>query len=245
MALARTYAIALAGVEGHVVEIEADIENGLVALLLVGLPDTALREARDRIRSAIINSRQSWPPRRVTVGLSPASLPKRGSGFDVAIAVAILSADGAVPKDRLAGTVFTGELGLDGRLRPVPGVLPSVAGAAAAGFSRAVVPPENAAEALLVPGMEVVSAASLGALIGWLRGEQAQADGDPVQVLDSGAGLTPAPAGAASADARDLADVVGQPVARRAAEICAAGGHHMLLLGPPGVCKTMLGFRSV
>jgi magnesium chelatase family protein len=243
MALARTYAMALAGVEGHVVEIEADIENGLVALLLVGLPDTALREARDRIRSAIINSRQSWPLRRVTVGLSPASLPKRGSGFDVAIAVAILSADGAVPKDRLVGTVFTGELGLDGRLRPVPGVLPSVAGAAAAGFSRVVVPPENAAEALLVPGMEVVSAASLGALIGWLRGEPAQADGDPVQVLDSGAGLTPAPAGAASADALDLADVVGQPVARRAAEICAAGGHHMLLLGPPGVGKTMLAER--
>jgi magnesium chelatase family protein len=243
MALARTYAMALAGVEGHVVEIEADIENGLVALLLVGLPDTALREARDRIRSAIINSRQSWPLRRVTVGLSPASLPKRGSGFDVAIAVAILSADGAVPKDRLAGTVFTGELGLDGRLRQVPGVLPSVAGAAAAGFSRAVVPPENAAEALLVPGMKVVSAASLGALIDWLRGEPAQADGDPVQVLDSGAGLTPAAAGAASADARDLAEVVGQPVARRAAEICAAGGHHMLLLGPPGVGKTMLAER--
>ena len=102
MALARTYAMALAGVQGHVVEIEADIANGLVALLLVGLPDTALREARDRIRSAIVNSRQSWPLRRVTVGLSPASLPKRGSGFDVAIAVAILSADGAIPKDRLA-----------------------------------------------------------------------------------------------------------------------------------------------
>ena len=124
MALARSYAIALAGVRGHVVEIEADIENGLVALLLVGLPDTALREARDRIRSAIVNSRQAWPQRRITVGLSPASLPKRGSSFDVAIAVAILSADGVVPKEGLAGTVFLGELGLDGRIRAVPGVLP-------------------------------------------------------------------------------------------------------------------------
>src|SRR5580693_801418 len=104
MALARTYSMALAGVRGHVVEVEADIENGLVALLLVGLPDTALREARDRIRSAIINSHHAWPQRRITVGLSPASLPKRGSGFDAAIAVAILSADGSVPKDRLAGS---------------------------------------------------------------------------------------------------------------------------------------------
>ena len=114
MALARTYAIALAGVQGHVVEIEADIENGLVALLLVGLPDTALREARDRIRSAILNSGQDWPMRRITIGLSPASLPKRGSAFDVAIAVAILTADGRLPKDGLAGTVFLGELGLEG-----------------------------------------------------------------------------------------------------------------------------------
>ena len=120
-------------------------------------------------RSAIVNSRHTWPQRRITVGLSPASLPKRGSGFDVAIAVAILSADGSVSKERLAGTVFLGELGLDGRLRPVPGVLPCTAAAAAAGFERAVVPVENAAEATLVPGMQVIAAPSLGAVIDWLR----------------------------------------------------------------------------
>ncbi len=117
MALARTHAMSLVGVQGHPVEIEADIENGLVALLLVGLPDTALREARDRIRAAIVNSGETWPQRRITVGLSPASLPKRGSGFDVGIAVAILAAAGAVPAERLAGMVFLGELGLDGRVR--------------------------------------------------------------------------------------------------------------------------------
>src|SRR5215469_7041336 len=156
MALARTYSMALAGVCGHVVEIEADIENGLVALLLVGLPDTALREARDRIRSAIVNSQRPWPQRRITVGLSPASLPKRGSGFDLGIAVAVLSADGVLPKVGLAGTVFLGELGLDGRIRPVPGILPCIAAAAAAGFGRAVVPPQNAAEAALVPAMQEI-----------------------------------------------------------------------------------------
>jgi magnesium chelatase family protein len=244
MALARTYAMALAGVQGHVVEIEADIENGLPALFLVGLPDTALREARNRIRAAIVNSGQAWPQRRLTVGLSPASLPKRGSGFDLGIAVSIVAADGVLPKHRLAGTVFLGELGLDGRLRRVPGVLPAVAGAAAAGFGRAVVPPDNAAEALLVPAMEVVSAPSLRALIGWLRGDDLGGSEGAVHVQDSGAGLTPPPgANSTRAGSLDLADVAGQPVARRAAEICAAGGHHMLLLGPPGTGKTMLAER--
>ena len=241
MALARTYAMALAGVQGHLVEIEADIENGLVALFLVGLPDTALREARDRIRAAIVNSRESWPQRRVTVGLSPASLPKRGSAFDLGIAVAILAADGAVGRERLGGTVFVGELGLDGRLRSVPGVLPSVAGAAAGGFGRVVVPPENVPEARLVPGMQVVSARSLAAVVCWLREEQDGGCGESVEVLEAGAGVAPLLTDEVSdRGPRDLTDVVGQPIARRAAEICAAGGHHMLLMGPPGVGKPML-----
>jgi magnesium chelatase family protein len=260
MALARTHAIALVGVQGHVVEIEADIENGLVALLLVGLPDTALREARDRIRSAIVNSKQSWPQRRITVGLSPASLPKRGSSFDVGIAVAILAAAGSARACAVADTVFLGELSLDGRLRPVPGVLPSVAAAAAAGFRRVVVPQENMPEAALVPDMRIVAPANLAALLAWLRRRRPAGEDPAVLVVDSGAGLTSASAPSASIEqraapgqpglsgpvtspARDLADVAGQPVARRAAEISAAGGHHLMLLGPPGVGKTLLAER--
>src|SRR6201993_1387811 len=127
MSLARTHSIALVGVEGHLVEIEADIENGLVGLMLGGLPAPALREARDRIRSAIVNSREKWPNRRITVGLSPASLPKRGSSFDLGIAVAIVAAAGAAPVAALGRAVFLGELGLDGRLHPVRGILPAVA----------------------------------------------------------------------------------------------------------------------
>jgi magnesium chelatase family protein len=247
MPLARTHSITLVGVQGHPVEIEADIENGLVALLLVGLPDTALREARDRIRAAVVNSRETWPQRRITVGLSPASLPKRGSSFDAGIAVAILGAAGAIPAVPLPDLMFLGELGLDGRLRPVRGVLPSVAAAAAAGFGTVVVPDANAAEASLVPGINVLAVASLSALLCWLR-QGCPADGVPGAAparaqpgrprLGRGqTGTIPPVPGL------DLSDVVGQPTARRAAEVCAAGGHHLLLLGPPGVGKTMLAER--
>ena len=236
MALARAYSVALVGVRGHLIEVEADIASGLPATIVVGLPDTALREARDRIRAAIVNSGQTWPNSKITVGLSPAALPKRGSGFDLAIAVAILAAAEAVPASALAGKMFLAELGLDGRLRPVPGVLPAVV-AAEAGVGTVVVAAQNVAEAALVPGVQVVGASTLLEVIIWLRGGPA-----PSLPAVPEPPRGPAPALAMSKKL-DLADVLGQAEARLAAEICAAGGHNLSLLGPPGAGKTMLAER--
>src|SRR5215470_4980836 len=259
MPVARTHSIALVGVEGHPVEIESDIENGLPGLLLVGLPDTALREARDRIRAAIINSGEQWPQRRITVGLSPASLPKRGSGFDLGIAISVLAAAGTVPGIAIEGVAFLGELGLDGQLRPVCGVLPAVAAAAGAGFRKVAVPKISALEATLVPEVTVLGASTLGALLAWLRGEREAGQEVTVRMSGEGAGVQPSipksqrgsgsigAVGLSSSPGEmgrpDLSEVLGQPAARRAAEICAAGGHHLSLLGPPGAGKTMLAER--
>ena len=250
MALARTYSVALVGVAGHVVEVEADIANGLPAMTLVGLPDTALREARDRIRAAIVNSGEQWPQRRITIGLSPASLPKRGSWFDLAIAVGVLTAAGAVPAAAARGVMCFGELGLDGRLRPVRGVLPAVAAAGRAGFGTVLVAAENAAEAGLVPGVRVIAAGSLTAAADWLRGTPGLHDGvAPAGEFDRSAaarGLDGALAGRGpgpDGGGPDLAEVLGQAMARMGLEICAAGGHHLSLLGPPGAGKTMLAER--
>jgi magnesium chelatase family protein len=236
MALARAYSVALVGVRGHLIEVEADIASGLPATIVVGLPDTALREARDRIRAAIVNSGQTWPNSKITVGLSPAALPKRGSGFDLAIAVAILAAAEAVPASALAGKMFLAELGLDGRLRPVPGVLPAVV-AAEAGVGTVVVAAQNVAEAALVPGVQVVGASTLLEVIIWLRGGPAPS---PPAAPEPPRGPVPA---LAMSKKLDLADVLGQAEARLAAEICAAGGHNLSLLGPPGAGKTMLAER--
>jgi magnesium chelatase family protein len=261
--LARTYSVALVGVTGHVIEIEADITNGLVGMILIGLPDTALREARDRIRAAIVNSGEEWPQRKITVGLSPASLPKRGSWFDLAIAIGLLTAAGTVPRAASDGVMFFGELGLDGRLRPVPGVLPAVAAAAPKGFDTVMVAEQNAPEAALVPGVRVIAVGSLAAAADWLCGTPGLRSGPSASEFKGGnrpggqardphdvAGCSSASGGfaaqTASADAvvaPDLADMLGQSMARRAAEICAAGGHHLSLLGPPGAGKTMLAER--
>ena len=237
MPLARTYSVALVGVEGHLVEVEADIADGLPATILVGLPDTALREARDRVRAAMVNSGQDWPRRKITIGLSPANLPKRGSGFDLAIAIALLAAADVVPLTAPMGMMFLAELGLDGRLRPVPGVLPAVVAAAAGCARTMVVAAENKAEAELVPGVRVVAAESLIQVMDWLRGGPF-----PLVEVRSRPPRPDAPGGARGREL-DMAEVLGQSQARMAAEICAAGGHNLSLLGPPGAGKTMLAER--
>jgi magnesium chelatase family protein len=235
MAVARTRSVALVGVTGRSVEVEADVGNGLAGIHLIGLPDTALSEARDRVRSAVVNSTYPWPDARIIVSLFPASLPKRGSQFDLAIAVAILGAAGVVPAEPVAEPFFLGELGLDGRIRPVRGVLPSVLGAAKHGDATVIVPAANAAEAALVPDVKVVPMATLRQLVEWLRKGE---DAPEPQVEESVETL------ATTTDpALDLADVVGQPIARRALEVCAAGGHNLWMLGPPGTGKTMLAER--
>jgi magnesium chelatase family protein len=233
----RAYTIALSGVQGHVVEIVAEVEPGAPGILLAGLPDSALRQTRDRIRAASINAGAGlhWPDRRITVGLSPASLPKPGSHSDLAIAAAIHAATGAIPAARLASTAFLGELGLDGAIRPVRGILPATSAAAAAGFNRVVVPVLNAPEAALVPGIEVVAAPSLEVLAGWLRGQAAPAGQPATRLLRHG---TPT-----AAPPWDMADIAGQAEARRAAEIAAAGGHALLLTGRAGSGAVLLAER--
>nr|WP_055507264.1 YifB family Mg chelatase-like AAA ATPase [Nonomuraea pusilla] len=235
MAVARTRSVALIGVSGRSVEVEADVGNGLAGIHLIGLPDAALSEARERVRSAMVNSRYPWPDARITISLFPASLPKRGSQFDLSIAVAILGASGVVPAERIAEPFFLGELGLDGRLRPVRGVLPAILGAAEQGDATVVVPAANAAEAALVPDVKVVPVADLRQLVEWLR--RGEAPPEPVPEA------APATTRVLDRPAVDLSDVVGQPVARRALEVSAAGGHNLWMLGPPGTGKTLLAER--
>ena len=235
MSVARTWAVALSGLDGALVEVEADLSAQTPEFRIIGLGDRALGEAVQRVHNACANSGLPLPRRRITVNLSPASLPKQGSSFDLAIAIAALATDGGLDLAAVESTVHLGELGLDGRLRPVAGVLPAVIAAARAGRRRIVVPAANLAEASLVEDVDVFGAASLA--------EVACRYGADIELPDAEAIPHPVPTPPAGPDAPDLADVIGQREAVHALVVAAAGGHHMLLSGPPGAGKTMLAQR--
>ncbi|WP_159773471.1 YifB family Mg chelatase-like AAA ATPase [Streptomyces sp. HM190] len=254
MGFARTCSVALVGVEGVVVEVQADLEPGVAAFTLVGLPDKSLTESKDRVRAAVVNSGAEWPQKKLTVGLSPASVPKAGSGFDMAVACAVLGASERIDPRVLSDIVMIGELGLDGRVRPVRGILPAVLAAAGAGYEQVVVPECSAAEASLVPGVSVLGVRTLRQLIAVLADEpvpdEEPDEGRPDPLLaglrmpGTGAATGMHTTGATQQDhGHDLADVVGQVAARTAVEVAAAGGHHLFLEGPPGAGKTMLAER--
>jgi magnesium chelatase family protein len=230
--LARVPTFAIEGVDAREVTVEVDVRQGLPAFTVVGLPDAAVREARERVRAALLNSGLEFPLQRITANLAPAWVRKAGASFDLALAAALLVASDQVPSDALRGLAVSGELSLGGELRPVRGALAIALGCRDAGIERVVMAPQSACEAALVDELEVCPVPSLAQLVDFLRGRWTPARPHPNRHAKAAAVAPP-----------DLADVGGQADARRALEIAAAGGHSLLMVGPPGAGKTMLARR--
>jgi magnesium chelatase family protein len=235
--LASVRSAALVGVDGQLVTVEVHVSSGLPAYQIVGLPDAAVRESRERVRAAVLSSELEWPRTRVTVNLAPGGVRKSGAGFELAVALGALAAEDHLPAGVLDGLGVLGELGLDGSVRAVPGALVLVDALRAGGVHTVVVPDANATEAALVEGVHVRPARFLGELLQCLKGEAAW------PAISAAATADDDPDGGADDEPLDLADVRGLPTARRALEVSAAGSHHVLLAGPPGVGKTMLARR--
>lgn len=223
----RLQSYALQGVQAVAVAVEVQVSKGLPGFELVGLPDTAVRESRERVRAALVSGGWQYPARRITVNLAPACLRKAGAAFDLPIALGLLAATEQLPVRVLEGLALVGELALDGALRVVPGGVAMARAAQAAGIAGLIAPPETAAAASVVPGARLYAPASLTEVVAWLQGPRTFASRVPLVVAPGWSGP-------------DLGEVEGQPLARRALEVAAAGGHHLLMMGPPGVGKSLL-----